>query len=175
MIAAADFFTTEVWRTRGLVTHYTLFVIDHATLPIEILGTTPHPDTTFMLQVARNITNQVDGFLRAKRKLIIDRDPLYSRAFEALHDDAGVELVKIPPSSPDCNAIDGSTIAVETQGSSPTAAVAPNAFPRRPVYPKKVVARPIRKGVASPPHETPTSGIRNRAKGPLRFRSLPRM
>ena len=29
-IAAADFFTTEVWTPRGLVTYYTLFVIDLA-------------------------------------------------------------------------------------------------------------------------------------------------
>ena len=27
-IAAADFFTTEVWTSRGLVTYYTLFVLD---------------------------------------------------------------------------------------------------------------------------------------------------
>jgi transposase InsO family protein len=30
-IAGADFFTTEVWTWRGLVTYYTLFVIDLAT------------------------------------------------------------------------------------------------------------------------------------------------
>jgi hypothetical protein len=30
VLVAADFFTTEVWTARGLVTHYTLFVIDLA-------------------------------------------------------------------------------------------------------------------------------------------------
>src|SRR5262245_49071345 len=30
-LAAADFFTTEIWTSRGLVTFYTLFVIDLAT------------------------------------------------------------------------------------------------------------------------------------------------
>jgi len=34
-IAAADFFTTEVWTARGLVTHNVLFVIDHATRAIQ--------------------------------------------------------------------------------------------------------------------------------------------
>ena len=29
-IAGADFFTTEVWTWRGLVTYYTVFVIDLA-------------------------------------------------------------------------------------------------------------------------------------------------
>ena len=59
-----------------------------------------------MLQVARNVTENVDEFLRAKRKLIVDRDLLYyCRAFEELLASAGVELVKFPPSSPNCNAI----------------------------------------------------------------------
>ncbi len=31
LIAATDFLSAEVWTTRGLVTHYVLFVIDHAT------------------------------------------------------------------------------------------------------------------------------------------------
>jgi hypothetical protein len=30
-IAATDFFTAEVWTARGLITHYVLFLIDHAT------------------------------------------------------------------------------------------------------------------------------------------------
>jgi hypothetical protein len=34
-IAATDFFTAEVWTARGLVTHYVLFVIHHATRAIE--------------------------------------------------------------------------------------------------------------------------------------------
>ena len=32
-IAGADFFTTEVWTAQGLVTYYTLFVIDLASRP----------------------------------------------------------------------------------------------------------------------------------------------
>jgi hypothetical protein len=44
-LAAADFFTTEVWTSRGLVTFYTLFVIDLATRAVHIAGTTTSPDT----------------------------------------------------------------------------------------------------------------------------------
>ena len=40
LIAAADFFTTEVGTTRGLVTHYTLFAIDIAVRRVHIAGTT---------------------------------------------------------------------------------------------------------------------------------------
>ena len=38
-IAAADFFTTEVWTAR--VTYYTLFVIDLASRRVRIVGSTP--------------------------------------------------------------------------------------------------------------------------------------
>ena len=43
LIAAADFFTTEVWTWRGLVTYYTVFVIDLASRCVQILGSRPHP------------------------------------------------------------------------------------------------------------------------------------
>ena len=43
VIAAADFFTTEVWTWRGLVTYYTVFVMDFASRRVHILGSTPHP------------------------------------------------------------------------------------------------------------------------------------
>ena len=48
LIAAADFFTTEVWTARGLVTHYTLFVIEIATRRVHIVGTTPNPTSACM-------------------------------------------------------------------------------------------------------------------------------
>ena len=50
-IAAADFFTTEVWTWHGLVTFYTVFVIELASRRVKILGWTPHPDETFMCQI----------------------------------------------------------------------------------------------------------------------------
>jgi putative transposase len=43
VIAGADFFTTEVWTWQGLVTYYTVFVIDLASRRVQILGSTPHP------------------------------------------------------------------------------------------------------------------------------------
>ena len=41
-IAGGDFFTTEVWTWRGLVTYYTLFVIDLASRRVQILGSPNH-------------------------------------------------------------------------------------------------------------------------------------
>ena len=54
-IAGADFFTTEVWTWRGLVTYYTVFVIDLASRRVQIVGSTPHPDEAFMRQVGRKL------------------------------------------------------------------------------------------------------------------------
>src|SRR6266566_5311897 len=56
VIAAADFFTTEVWTWQGLVTYYTVFVIDLASRRVQILGSTPHPEALFMQQIVRTLT-----------------------------------------------------------------------------------------------------------------------
>jgi putative transposase len=40
VIAGADFFTTEVWTWRGLVTYYVVFTIDLASRRVHMLGST---------------------------------------------------------------------------------------------------------------------------------------
>ena len=103
-IAAADFFTTEIWTTRGLVTFYTFFVIDLATRAVEIVGSTPNPGEEFMAQVARNLTDCVDGFLTKKRFLILDRDKKFSAAFRDILKNAGIRVILCHPRAPNCNA-----------------------------------------------------------------------
>jgi HTH-like domain len=73
-IAGADFFTTEVWTWRGLVTYYTVFVIDLASRRVQIVGSTPHPDDQFMRQIGRMLTAADLGMLFDHRVLICDRD-----------------------------------------------------------------------------------------------------
>ena len=103
MIAAADFFTVEVWTARGLVTHYVLFAIDLATRAVEIAGVTTNPDAQFMAQVARNLVDHVDGFLRNKRFLITDRDSKFTEQFRAILKDAGVATVLTAVRAPNMN------------------------------------------------------------------------
>jgi hypothetical protein len=79
-IAGADFFTTEVWTWRGLVTYYTVFVIDLASRRVQIVGSTPHPHYVFMQQVVRTMTAADDGLLIHHRVLICDRDTKWIRA-----------------------------------------------------------------------------------------------
>ena len=103
-IAAADFFTVEVWTWRGLVTLYVLFFMDLATRRVYLGGITTNPDTTWMMQVAKSVTDPFDGFLLGKRYLIIDRDRKYCDAFVHLLKGAGVKMVRLPAKSPNLNA-----------------------------------------------------------------------
>jgi len=53
--------------------------------------------------MARNLTDPVDGFLRHAKYLVHDRDPLFMEGFTAILRERGMESVKIPAQSPNCN------------------------------------------------------------------------
>ena len=103
-ITATDFFTVEVMTRSGLIRYFVLFVIDLKTRRVEIAGLAPQPDGEWMSQVARNLTDVDDGFLKGARYLIHDRDPLFTRAFRGVLKYSGVRTVKLPPRSPNLNA-----------------------------------------------------------------------
>ena len=103
-IAGADFFTTEVWTWRGLVTYYTLFVIDLASRRVQILGLTRHPDEGFMRQVGRTLTTADEGVLRDHRVLICDRDAKWSLPVRERLGEAGIRVVQTPYQAPNANA-----------------------------------------------------------------------
>ena len=102
-ICAMDFFTVEVLTMTGLVRHYVLFAIDLKSRRVEIAGIVEQPYAAWMRQVARNLTDACDGFLRNATYLIHDRDPLFCSAFRATLEAADVKTVKLPPRSPDLN------------------------------------------------------------------------
>lgn len=104
VIAATDFFTAEVWTPAGLVRYHVLFVIRLATREIKIAGIVPEPDGQWMSQMARNLTDAADGFLRGYRYLIQDRSSLFTEQFRATLLSAGVESLKLPARSPNLNA-----------------------------------------------------------------------
>lgn len=103
-VAATDFFTTEVWTPRGLVTYYTLFAIDLKTRRVHIAGSTPNPGESFMAQVARNLTDAGDGFLLGHRFLICDRDAKFTEQFRRTLKGSGIDIVLAPHRAPNCNA-----------------------------------------------------------------------
>ena len=63
-LAAADFFTTEIWTSAGLVTFYAFFVIQLKTRRVHLSTPTPNPDRVFMKQVALDLAAFNDSFLR---------------------------------------------------------------------------------------------------------------
>ena len=103
VLAATDFFTTEVWTPRGLVTYYILFVMHVATRRVHIAGLTRFPNERWMTQVARNLTMADVGFLVDCRFLIHDRDGKYCPAFDTTLRDGDVKPVRLPPRSPNLN------------------------------------------------------------------------
>jgi putative transposase len=103
-VVAADFFTTEVWIVRGLVTYYTLFVIELHSRRVSIVGSTPHPDEAFVRQVVRQLTAADEGVLGGHRVLICDRDRKWSLAVRELLETSGVRVIQTPFRAPNCNA-----------------------------------------------------------------------
>jgi putative transposase len=104
LIVAADFFTIEVWTPKGLQRFIVLFVLELSTRRVEVAGISAVANGLWMNQIARNLTDTVNGLLTGKRYLIHDRDPLFTNEFLSTLKDAGVQSVKLPPQSPNLNA-----------------------------------------------------------------------
>ena len=76
-----------------------LFFIDLSTRRVEVGGNASSANGLWMVQVARNLTDAVDGFFTGKRYLIHDRDPLYTKDFLAII--APVAALKVSNYRPD--------------------------------------------------------------------------
>jgi putative transposase len=105
VLVATDFFTAEVQTESGPQAYDVLFGVHLATRHVAILGVTQHSNEGFMTQVAREATAD-GGWLKRVgcRYLIHDGDGKFCDAWKGVLKDAGIETVKIPPHSPNCNA-----------------------------------------------------------------------
>ena len=104
VLAAVDFTTVEVWTKGGLVTYYLLFAIEVATRRVCFAGCTLSPNGAWMKQVAKNLTDSIDGFLNDARYLLMDRDTKYSEGFCQILKQENIQCVRLPPKSPNLNA-----------------------------------------------------------------------
>jgi putative transposase len=93
-----------VWTWRGLVTYYTVFVLDLASRRVQIIGSTPHLHDVFMQQVVRVLTAAKDGLLVHHQVLICDRDTKWSAPVRARLGEAGIRMVQTPYQAPNANA-----------------------------------------------------------------------
>lgn len=57
-----------------------------------------------MTQIARNLTDAQDGFLKGKRYVLMDRDGKFCSSFRKILEDAGAKPLLLPPQSPNLNA-----------------------------------------------------------------------
>lgn len=104
ILAATDFFTVEVFTLTGIVRYQVLFVMRLATREVHIAGITEKGNGPWMEQIARNLSDGFDGFLKDYRYLIHDRDPLFTSEFLKTLNGAGVRSVRLPKKSPNLNA-----------------------------------------------------------------------
>ena len=104
VLGAIDFTTIEVWSKGGLITFYVLFVMELKTRRVHFAGCTPNPHAAWMKQVAKNLTDCVDGFLNGTRYLLLNRDDKFCPAFKEIFENAGVNPAPLPPKSPNLNA-----------------------------------------------------------------------
>jgi transposase InsO family protein len=103
VLAAADFFTAEVWTSGGLMTYYVLTFMRVASRQVCIAGITTSPDQRWMEQMARNVSLAEMGFLSGCRYLLHDRDAKFCAAFDGILEAVGIKAVKLPPRSPNLN------------------------------------------------------------------------
>ena len=80
-----------------------LVVIDYKTRRVEIAGIIPQAHGDWMKQMARNLTDPIDGFLKDKKFLVMDRDPLFTAAFKDILRAGGVKPVRTTAASPNLN------------------------------------------------------------------------
>ena len=104
VLAAADFFTVEVWTPRGL-TRFTVLVLIHlASRRVPIAGISAEPDGPGVPQLMRHAPDAEDGCLRHIRVLIHDRDPLFRPAGRETLPPADVTPIRRPARAPTLNA-----------------------------------------------------------------------
>ncbi len=104
VMAAIDFTTVESWTRRGLVTFYLLFATELKMRRVHFTGYATAPLETWMKQMACELTDHEDGFLKGKRYLIIDRDTKFCDSFRTFLSNENVEPVRLPPQSANMNA-----------------------------------------------------------------------
>jgi len=89
---ARDFFSVEVLGVFGTARYMVFIVMCIKTRAVQIAGVRIAPDGDWMKQIARNLLDPVDGFLRNASHLIHDRDPVFTQAWTVLLKTCGVTL-----------------------------------------------------------------------------------
>ena len=82
-----------------------LAVIEHANRRVRVLGATAHPTATWVTQAAKNLVMDLEDVGCRAKYMIRDRDGTFAALFDAVLNDAGVEVVLSGIRMPRMNAI----------------------------------------------------------------------
>lgn len=101
-ILACDFFTVE---TTWLKTLYVLFFIEHGNRRVHLAGCTPHPQTDWVTQQARQMVWKLGERSTPIRYLLHDRDGKFPDSFDNIFRSEDIDPILMPARAPNANAI----------------------------------------------------------------------
>ena len=101
---ACDFLSKPVWTLGGRVDMYLLVFIHIQTRRIWVSKATPHPDSRWVAQQARNMCLVAQEEKVPPTCFLRDRDSKFTRQFDGIFRSEGIAPIKLPPKSPNLNA-----------------------------------------------------------------------
>jgi putative transposase len=71
---------------------------------VTVAGVSRHPNEEWMVQMARNAVDVIDGPLLPVRFVLHDRNAKFSAPFRSVLYSSAIEPIRLPPRSPNLNA-----------------------------------------------------------------------